>query len=427
MRVSVLCDVDSEILDYEADQYKKRNEKVSVYRDFRKILDDKHIDAVVIATPNHWHALMGIWALQAGKDVYLEKPISHNIREGRKLVEAARKYKQIIQSGIQSRSDQALNDVFTYLHSGELGEIKAAYGLCYKRRKSIGKVNGPQMIPRSVDYNLWTGPAALEPLRRTSFHYDWHWLWNTGNGDIGNQGAHQMDMCRRALGEKSLPSRVMSFGGRFGYDDDGDTPNTQVAIFDYEKAPLIFEVQALPRKRGDSSMNHYNGIRIGIVILCEGGYFAGSSGGGWIFDHKGNKIKQFSSYGGQDHTVNFIEVMRSRKVSDLAADIEEGHLSSALCHMGNISYRLGHLSSQDKIKEAIKSHPESGESLRRFQENLFYNWIDVSSEDTVLGPWLTFDPDQEKFIDEDHYNISFWANKLLTRNYRAPFIVPENV
>jgi predicted dehydrogenase len=401
---------------------------VKTYIDYRKLLEDKDVDAVVIATPNHWHSLMGIWACQAGKDVYVEKPISHNVWEGRKLVEAALKYNRIVQAGIQSRSDTALPEIIDYLQQGNLGKLIAVYGLCYKRRESIGKVGGPQPIPKSVDYDLWSGPAPLVPLKRSRFHYDWHWQWDYGNGDIGNQGVHQMDQARRLIGENNLPRRVMSIGGRFGYDDDGETANTQIAILDYDPVPLIFEVQGLPRKRADAAMGNLKGIRVGVVVKCEDGYFAGGDGGGWIYDNKGNKIRQFSSSGGNLHHENFIEAMRSRNAEDLKGDILEGHISASLCHMANISFRLGQSSSPEVIKEAIKSQqPAALESLERFNDNLFENWIDLTKENAFLGPMLEFEPNKEKFIDEGDYSISHWANEMLTRHYREPFVLPEKV
>ncbi len=425
--VAAICDPDQELLDREAAKFQERNEKVKVYLDYRDLMHDKSIDAVVIASPNHWHSLMAIWACQAGKDVYVEKPVSHNIWEGRKLVEAARKYKRIVQAGTQSRSDEALQEVFAYLQQGKLGKIRAVYGLCYKRRDSIGKVAGPQPIPSSINYDLWTGPAPLKPLMRSRVHYDWHWDWDTGNGDIGNQGVHEIDMCRWVLGQK-LPSRITCFGGRFGYVDDGETANTHVSIFEYKDSPpLIFEVQGLPRKKGDTAMSNYKGVRIGIVVKCEDGYFAGGSGGGWIYDNQDNRIKQFSSEGGKNHHANFIKAVRSRKVSDLNADIIEGHLSSALCHLGNIPFRLGQKTAVAEIQEAIKSVAPAKESLERFTSHLFENWIDLNVEKATLGPWLEFDADKEKFFQYDPYSLSRWANELLTRVYRKPFVVPEKV
>jgi len=427
VRVVALCDADKDILDREVKKFNDRNEKVDAYVDVRKLLEDKNIDAIVTATPNHWHSLLTVWACQAGKDVYVEKPVSHNIWEGRKMIEAARKYNRIVQAGTQSRSDEGVQDAFEYIQKGELGKIVVARGFCYKRRESIGKVDGPQPIPESVDYNLWTGPAPLTPLMRKNLHYDWHWVWATGNGDIGNQGIHEMDLCRWALGQTGLAPRVMSIGGRFGYDDDGETANTQIAILDYEPAPLIFEVRGLTQKKDDAVMNHYRGVRIGVVIECEHGYFAGGDGGGWAYDNDGNKIKQFVGDGGAKHHANFIEAVRSRKVSDLNADILEGHISSALCHMGNISHRLGRLSSPDEIREVIKAEPQAVETFERFQEHLFANWIDLSKTRPVLGPCLQMDTRKERFIGDGEFGITQWANELLTRHYREPFVVPEKV
>jgi len=427
VRVVALCDADKDILDREVQKFKERNEKVDAYTDVRKLLDKKSIDAIVTATPNHWHSLLTIWACQAGKDVYVEKPVSHNIWEGRKMVEAARKYKRIVQTGTQKRSDEGLHEAFEYIQKGNLGKIVVARGFCYKARNSIGKVDGPQPIPESVDYDLWTGPAPLTPLMRKNLHYDWHWVWATGNGDIGNQGIHEMDLCRWALGQKKLAPRVMSIGGRFGYDDDAETANTQIAILDYEPAPLIFEVRGLPKRKDDSAMDNYRGVRIGIVIECENGYFAGGGGGGWAYDNDGNKIKQFKGDGGATHHANFIKAVRSRKVRDLNADIIEGHISSALCHMGNISHRIGQLSSPDEIKEAIKAEPQAAETFERFREHLFANWVDISKTRAVLGPWLKMDRRKEKFVGEGRFGITRWANELLTRRYREPFVVPEKV
>jgi len=427
VRVVALCDVDKDILDREVKKFTDRNETVKAYTDVRKLLDDKQIDAISTATPNHWHALVTIWACQAGKDVYVEKPVSHNVWEGRKIVEAARKYNRIVQAGTQKRSDEGLKEFFEYIHQGNLGKIVVARGFCYKRRKSIGKVPGPQPVPQSLDYNLWTGPAPLNPLMRQRLHYDWHWVWPTGNGDLGNQGIHEVDLCRWATGQNQLPPAVMSIGGRFGYDDDAETANTQIAILDYEPAPIIFEVRGLPRRKDASAMDNYKGVRIGVVIECENGYFAGGGGGGWVYDNDGNKIKQFKGSGGKEHYANFIQAVRSRKVSDLNADILEGHLSSALCHMANISYRLGQKSSPDQIKQAFKDEPKAQHPFERFQDHLFSNWLDLSKEQAVLGPWLKMDPKTERFVGSGEYSIARWANDLLTRNYREPFVVPEKV
>ncbi len=424
-RVTALCDVDTRVLEREKEHLKKKSKdrEVTTCVDYRKLLEDKNIDAVVSATPNHWHALVTVLACQAGKDVYIEKPVSHEIWEGRKMVEAAVKYKRIVQTGTQSRSDAGLREAFAYLQKGELGTILWARGFCYKRRGSIGKVNGPQPIPASVDYNLWCGPADMRPLMRKRLHYDWHWVWNTGNGDIGNQGIHQMDMARWALGQDGLAPRVMSIGGRFGYVDDANTPNTQIAFYDYKPAPLIFEVRGLPRGTDRKGMDNYRNTRVGVVVQCENGYFAGSAGGGKVYDNDGKQVRQFKGSGGGNHAENFIKAVRSRKPDDLNAPIEEGHLSSALCHMGNISCRLGRRTSPAEIGEAIKDNAELADSFERFKTHLAANGVDLEKTPAAIGPMLEMDPEKETFTGAR----AAMANMYLKRNYREPFVVPDEV
>ncbi|HEQ60674.1 MAG TPA: Gfo/Idh/MocA family oxidoreductase, partial [Firmicutes bacterium] len=419
VRVVALCDVDRTILDQKVKEFTDRKQAVEAYTDVRKLLDNKDIDAISTATPNHWHALISVWACQAGKDVYVEKPVSHNIFEGRKIVEAARKYNRIVQTGTQNRSCAGMQEAIEYLQAGHLGKMLLARGLCYKRRPSIGKVNGPQPVPDDIDYDLWTGPAPLVPLMRENLHYDWHWVWPTGNGDIGNQGIHQMDICRWATGEQQLAPRVISVGGRFGYVDDGETPNTQFVLLDYERIPIMFEVRGLPMESGVEAMPHYRGVRIGNVIHCEHGYVAG----GYAYDNEGNRIKQFPMEGGSRHQDNFIEAVRSRRQSDLTADILEGHLSSALCHMGNISHRLGRALPPEEIREKLKSEPEAVETFDRFQEHLAANGVDLAKSQATLGPWLKMNPVRERFTGP----YAREANRLISRDYREPFVVPEKV
>ena len=419
VRVVAICDADKNVIDREEKKFKERKEKVDTYVDYRKLLEDKNIDAIITATPNHWHALVTIWGCQAGKDVYVEKPVSYNIWEGRKMVEAARKYNRIVQGGTQRRSDEGLQEAIEYIQQGNLGKILIVYGIVYVRRGSIGKVDGPQPIPESVDYNLWCGPAPKVPLMRKNLHYDWHWVWPTGNGDFGNNGIHFTDICQWFLDKNTLPPRVMSIGGRFGYIDDGETPNTQIVFFDYKPAPIIFEVRGLPRAKGDSAMDDFRGTRAGVVVQCEDGYFVG----GWVYDNQGKKIKQFKVTGGSGHHANFIKAVRSRKVSDLNADIAEGHLSSALCHIGNISHRIGKEASLDKVMEAIKGNKEMVDSFERFQEHILVNGVDIKATPRILGPWLEIDTDNERFIGDFHEE----ANKLLRRQYRESFVIPEQV
>jgi predicted dehydrogenase len=427
VRIVAICDIDDEVLSQRAGELASANIQVSRFTDVRKLLESKDIDAVTIATPNHWHSLMAVWACQAGKDVYVEKPVSHNVWEGRKIGEAAEKYNRIVQAGTQSRSDEALHELAAYLRSGELGKILRARGFCYKRRESIGKVDGPQPIPSGVDYNLFCGPAPLEPLRRKQLHYDWHWVWQTGNGDIGNQGIHEMDMCRWMLGEAGLPQRVFSIGGRYGYDDDATTPNTQIAVYDYPTAPLIFEVRGLPAKSGVTHMDHYRGVRIGIAIECERGVFAGGAAGGVVYDSDGKRMKAFTSAGGGEHMANWVSAIRSRKPQELAAPVTEAHVSSALCHLGNISYRLGTELPEGDIRTQFASRAEITDTLGRFESHLEANGVDLASARPALGPVLTLVPGQERFESASDYDVGAFANRLLRDTYRAPFVMPEQV
>ena len=335
-RMVALCDVDRNVLERELKKCENKSEKVEGYTDIRKLLANPDIDVVTFATPNHWHSLGAIWAVQAGKDVYVEKPVSHNVWEGRQLVNAARKHGRIVQAGTQCRSSSGIAEAIQWLREGHIGKIIRARGLCYKRRPSIGKVEGPQPIPASIDYDLWCGPAPKEPLMRKRLHYDWHWVWPTGNGDLGNQGIHQMDLCRWILGEPELSPRVWSVGGRLGYVDDGTTPNTLIVFHDYTLAPLIFEVRGLPSEEGSKNMDRYRGVDIGVVVDCEGGsMLIDNYTSATMVDKDGNRLKKFE--GSSSHFANFIAAVRSRKQKELKADILEGHLSSALCHTGNIS------------------------------------------------------------------------------------------
>jgi predicted dehydrogenase len=445
VRITGLCDADQEVLGKEETKWKEKGVNVEAHLDMRKLLESKNVDIVSIATPNHWHSLAAIWAVQAGKDVYVEKPVSHNVWEGRKLVEAARKYNKMVQTGTQSRSSTGIAECYAWLKEGHLGKITLARGLCYKPRPSIGKTTGPQPLPAGLDYDLWCGPAPKVPLRRKNLHYDWHWVWDTGNGDLGNQGIHQMDICRWALGVQELSPRVMSIGGRLGYDDDGETPNTQIVYHDYAGTPLIFEVRGLPSKAGDRSMDSFRHPTAGAwmakdrrsgelkevrasvacIIHCEGGYVVVPNYNEAIaFDKEGKEVKRFA--GADNHYENFIKAVRSRKHTDLKADILEGHLSSALCHTGNVSYLLGKKASSDEIREAIKGNHNASEAYGRFLEHLAANNVNLGATPATLGVPLTMDPRTERFTGNVASSTAK-ANQLLTREYRKPYVVPETV
>jgi len=418
VRVVALCDPDRERMHKAAKMLD--GQKVDTYIDYRKLLEDKDIDAVCTASCNHWHAPVTVWGCEAGKDVYVEKPVCHTIWEGQQMVKAARKYQRIVQSGMQLRSDKGVKEAFQWIHEGNLGKIVLSRGLCYESRSSIGKVDRPTPIPEHIDYDLWCGPAPKEPLMRKRLHFDWHWIWNTGNGDLGNQGIHQMDMCCRAVRQDKLPTSVISVGGRFGWNDDGQSANTQLIFLDYKPAPILFEVTGMPMKKGVSARSHYRQIRCGNVVHCEGGYFAcGEFGGGWAYDKDGKRIRQFIGDGAEDHQQNFIDAVRSRKLEDLNADVRKGHVSSSLCHMGNISHRLGQGAAPGNIHTALKQHQGMTDAFERFLAHLDANEIDLSKEKVTLGPLLSMDPEQERFTGQ-HADE---ANRLLTKQYRKSFVI----
>ncbi|MEI6231643.1 MAG: Gfo/Idh/MocA family oxidoreductase [Planctomycetota bacterium] len=422
VRLVALCDVDSLHLDAAAAGLEKRGVKTEKFGNYRKLLESKEVDAISIATPNHQHSIQAIWAMQAGKDVYCEKPISHNVWEGRRVVEAAAVSGKICASGTQSRSNPGMIDAVKFIHDGKLGKIQYVRGLCYKRRASIGKVDGPQMPPKTVDYDQWCGPARMLPLTRKKLHYDWHWAWETGNGDLGNQGIHQMDISRWILGENTLSPKIFSIGGRFGYIDDGETPNTMITIHDYASAPLIFEVRGLPgkpAKEGEKEeMDELKGCKVGVIVQCEGGYMAiPSYNSAKAYDTDGKVIHEFKGEG--NHFKNFIEAVQNRTPKTLNASILEGHLSSALCHTGNISLQLGKASSQEAIREKLKGNAVAQETFESVNMHLQTNLVDLNKSKLILGEFLTMDPGTETFVG----NVE--ASKLLKREYRAPYTIPE--
>jgi len=430
IRFTALCDCDKAHLMPQAQKLKQHNPGIKTYTDMRDLLDDKNVDAVIVTTPNHWHALATIWACQAGKDVYVQKPTSHNIFEGRMMVEAAEKYGRIVQAPHGPRERTGFAEACQYVHQGHLGKILYAHGINYKPRGSIGTVNGPQPIPSSLDYDLWSGPADMKPVRRDYLHYDWHWDWNTGNGDLGNMGIHYMDGCRWGLRQNQLPKRVMSVGGRFGYDDDGQTPNTQIIFLDYDPAPVIFEVRGLPKsmnlrakKWGRRDMDEYNGIKIGTIIRCQDGCVVLESGGGTTaYDNSGAKIKTFEPTT-EDLRTNFLNAVRNHNPKEIIAPVLQGHLSAGLVHLANISYRLAKQASNDEIRQSVNEQKPLAEAFERFKDHLDANEIDLGRQPAWLGPMLTVNPQTERFEGR----FSQYANTLLTRNYRAPFVLPSEV
>lgn len=443
VRVVALCDVDNQVLTKKAAEL---GGNVQTYTDIRKLLENKDIDAISMAPPNHWHALATVWACQAGKDVYVEKPASHNIFEGRKMVEAARKYKRVVQCGTQCRSSVGLQQAVDYVRKGNLGKLVLARGFCYKARKSIGTVDGPQNVPEYIDYNLWCGPAPHDkPMRNGSFgpvHYDWHWFWNYGNGDYGNQGPHQVDIARWFLGEDEIAPFSMAIGGRLGYKDAAETPNTMVVYHGY-KVPMLFETRGLPKSKeaqaGGWQMDNYKGVGVGNVIECENGYVVVPSyTEAIIYDKSGKEITRFDgkakkgsaedvrtptglSAESGGHHGNWIAAVRSRKIKDLTAEILEGHLSAGLVHTGNISYRLGSRKTPAEVREVMHENKSFAEAVDRMMGHLEANGVNLGNDKVQLGIPLKFDGKKERFVGNDP------ANKMLTRDYVEGFVVPKKV
>jgi len=373
-----ICDPDQRVLDWRAKQIESSfQKKVFVEPDFHKIYDNKTIDAVAIATPNHWHALLSIYACQAGKDVYVEKPATHNIVEGRKLIEAAYRYNRIVQNGIQMRSFKATQELVRHLHNGLIGRVYMARGIVYKRRIDIGN-KGISKVPQTLDYDLWCGPAPLAPFTENLVHYNWHWHWNYGNGEIGNQGSHQLDLCMWGL-NVGLPERISSIGGKFLWDDCKEVPEVQTTVYHYPKEKKIIQFDVR-----NWCSNEEDGISIGNIFYGDKGYIV-TDGDGFYQSFMGEKREKGPGSGREDsdtdngdvHIRNWIDAVKAHDMRIQNGPVETAHLSSSMAHLGNISYRLGRQ--------------------------------------------LHFDPVAERFIGDAD------ANHMLSREYRAPYLLPDKI
>jgi len=421
-RIVAVCDADTAHMDAILSHLGKSAQGASPRRftDYRKLLDRDDIDAVVIASPNHWHALQTIDACKAGKDVYVEKPVSHNIWEGVQMAAAAAKSKRIVQAGFQNRSDTGLRRAFKFIQDGRLGKIRSVRGLCYRNRSSIGKRDTPLDPPATIDYNLWLGPARDQPIMRPKFHYDWHWIFNTGNGDIGNQGPHELDLVRWVLGDPALPAAVQCFGERFAWNDAGDTPNMQTAWFEMGGVPCIFEVNDMKTTPKTNASPAFKSIRVGIIVTCEEGEFRGGRGGGYVVGPDGKeRIRKFPGDAGKGHQKNFIDAVRSRRVEDLRAPVREAHRSSALAHLANLSVRTGTHTPLDELKKALARKEELLEVLDRQTRQLAAWKVDLDRTPYRLGPSVQLDPDTESVTGPSP------AAQLYKPDYRRPFVVPE--
>ncbi|MGD9853666.1 MAG: Gfo/Idh/MocA family protein [Planctomycetaceae bacterium] len=413
--VTYLIDVDTRVLGSKAKIVEEKwGVRPKCVQDLREALDDPNLDTISIATCNHTHSLLSIWACQAGKDVYVEKPLSHNIYEGRKLVEAAQKYGRVVQHGTQSRSSQKQADEISAVHSGKYGKLLVSKGYCCKPRWSIGfkPITTP---PPELNFDLWLGPAPLQPFHENLVHYNWHWFWDFGNGDTGNQGVHQMDIALWGIEDRALPTRVWSVGGRFGYEDQGQTPNTQVTVYEYGDAILLFETRGLVGK--------HEGF--GNVVTNEFYTTEGKIHGGTFTPNGGGNPEPLQPVNARQVTPggpfgSFMTAVRGRNSELNNAPVEVGHASSALCHLANIAYRCGEPADLSTVKSRLGDNPQVLESFDTVERNLTAVGADPRQLEYTLSRQLEFHPQTERFTSDD-------ANSLLTRDYRKPFVVPEVV
>ena len=421
VKVAGLCDPDPERLA----SAKKRFPEAKGWADLRAMLDDDGIDAVVIATCNHWHCLAAIWAMQAGKDVYVEKPLSHSQWEGQQTVAAAKKYGKICQVGTQQRSDPMQAEIKKFLHEEKaLGEIKMARVNRYGVRAPIGKRSTPLPIPQGLQYDLWLGPAQDQPIYRDKLQYDWHWDWNTGSGEMGNWGVHVLDDMRNNIFQDkvALPKRVLGGGGRVLWNDAGNTPNIHFAYFDTGSIPVVIGLTNLTAGPDAKKSPPCPGPNSGYMAYCEGGRFEGQRGRAAAFDNDGKVVKEFKGTGGNGaHQQNFIDAVRSRDSSILMSDVKVGHDSTGWCNVANVAFRAGRPFKLADTKQ-VTDGAEMWEGLVESMNDLLTaHGIAMESDAVKLSPMLEMDVAAEKFVGDN----AATANGFLKREYRKGYEVPE--
>lgn len=421
--IAGFCDPDRRALKAVAGKYPQ----AQATTDLRELLDNDAIDAVVIATCNHWHCLAAIWAMQAGKDVYVEKPLSHSQWEGRQTVAAARRYGRVCQVGTQQRSDPMQAEIKKFLHEEKaLGEILSARVNRYGVRGSIGKRSTPLEIPDGVDYNLWLGPAQEEPLYRDRLQYDWHWDWNTGSGEMGNWGVHVLDDCRNNVfqDQVKLPRRVCGGGGRVVWNDAGETPNVHFVYFDTGSIPVVIGLANITVGPDSKGSPPHPGPGSGYIAYCEGGRFEGQRGRAAAYDQDGKRIREFRGNSGNLlHQQNFIDAVRSEDPSLLNAEVEVGHFSTGWCNLANIAYRAGSEFSPELSEQLSEKSPQWDPVVDQLQETLQAHGIEMTGGAIDMSTMLNVDVPNERFVGEG----AAGANQFLKRDYRKPFVVPKLV
>ena len=420
VKIVGLCDPDTS----RVAKAKTRFPDAKTTNDLRKLIEDPNLDAVVVATCNHWHCLASIWAMQAGKDVYVEKPLSHTQWEGEQTIAAARKYQKICQVGTQQRSDPMQAELKKFLHVEKaLGEIQRVQVNRFGVRGPIGKRSEPLPKDPNVDWNLWLGPAADRPVFRNAWHYDWHWDWNTGSGEMGNWGVHVLDDVRNVVFQDSVqvPRRILGGGGRIVWNDDGESPNVHAVAFDNGSIPVVIGLSNLPDKPDGKKSPDLPGPGSGYVVYCQAGRLEGQRGSAKAFDKDGKLIKEFRGNSGAGHQANFIEAVRTRKREVLNADVQVGHDSTGWCNFANICFQAGdNRDLRDKVESAM-GHPGWEPLMQKMHEHLTAHGVDTNDQSLRMSHWMDLDPKTGRFVGA----YAEQGNALIKRQYRTGFEVPK--
>ena len=418
VEIAYVIDPDQTVLDRTLKNLQDRTEgkyTIQGVRDIRKALDDKNLDAISIAAPNHWHSLMTIWGAQAGKHVYVEKPMSHDVGEGRVAVEAQKKYGVVIQHGTQQRSSAQTAGLTEAIHAGKFGKLKVSYGYCCKPRGSIG-VEQPSASPENLDWDLWRGPAQIDQFHANYVHYDWHWFWKTGNGDLNNQGTHQLDRARWAIDpDQTHPVRAMAIGGRFQWGDQGETPNTMFGIAQYPNGQYVFfNVRNVNYDGYERQVENQYYFEDGGKIIGNEYFAKGSDQGEEIRVPRGN-VTRGGNWG------SFIAACRAGDPSMANGDVHDAHYGCVLGHLMNNSYRLGTKAPFDLKSGKFGDNPDAYEHFAKLHD-VMSNGVGIPEDgnEYTVGPWLTFDPSTERHVGDN----AAMANELLKDANRPGFEIP---
>lgn len=419
--VTALCDVDERLLAREVADTKAAGFDPFATKDLRRVLERDDVDALLIATPNHWHALAGIWGLQAGKHIYVEKPVSHSVWEGEQLGLASTRFGPIAAAGTQNRSDSGHRAFVEWRRTQDLGRIRYVHAVWYRLRDPIGKVSAPQPVDAAIDHDLFCGPRPITPVQRTNYHYDWHWQWPFGNGEIGNLGSHLVDDVRWLTGV-GFPRRVLCAGGRYLWDDDGETPNVSLSVFDYDEFPALLELRNLPLSPQLNIGPTMRGLGSGVMIRFERGWFLGTRAESRYFAEDGTLVQSWRGDAGKDHLRNFSRAIRRNEAAHLTAPLEDVVKSSATCHLANLAWRSGREATLAETRDTLGGIDPALAVLDSIPQHLAAHGIAPDALRFRLGGWLEVAPNEARFVSGDGFER---ANLLLKEEYRAPFSVPK--